>query len=81
MNCSDSDIILKKELSCSFLCQTDLFCDEMRMTECCVYNELIDLFLNRLEVKKNSVFKISDTAEIDKNFIDDYVLNIEVDKD
>ena len=53
----------------------------MRMTECCVYNELIDLFLNRLEVKKNSVFKISDTAEIDKNFIDDYVLNIEVDKD
>ena len=81
MSCSDSDIILKKELSCSSLCQTDLSCDEMKVTECYVYNRLTDLFLSRLKIKENSVFKISDTAEIDRSSVDDCVLNIEVDKD
>ena len=77
---SDSDIIIEKELSCSSLCQINLSCDEMRVTEHCVYNELTDLFLNKLEIKKSSVFKISDTAETDRSFIDSCVLNIEVDK-
>ena len=80
-NCdSDSDVIIEKELSCSSLYQTDLSCDEVKVTEYCVYNELTDLFLNRLEIKKNFMFKISDTAETDENFVDDYVLNIEIDK-
>ena len=78
MSCSDSDVILKKELSYSFLCQADLFCVEVEVKECCVYN---DLSLSRLEVNKSSVFKISDTAETDESFIDSCVLNIEVDKD
>ena len=53
----------------------------MRVTECCVYNRLTDLFLSRLEIKENFMFKISDTAETDRSSIDDYVLNIEVDED
>ena len=77
-DCSDSDVILKKELSYSFLCQADLFCVEVEVKECCVYN---DLSLSRLEVNKSFVFKISDTAETDESFIDSCVLNIEVDED
>ena len=53
----------------------------MKVTKHCVYNELTDLFLSRLEIKKNFMFKISDTAETDRNFIDSCVLNIKVDKD
>ena len=52
----------------------------MRVTECCVYNELTDLFLSRLEIKKDFMFKISNTVETDRNFIDDCVLNIEIDE-
>ena len=53
----------------------------MKVIEHCVYNELTDLFLNRLEIKKNFMFKISDTAETDENFVDSCVLNIEIDED
>ena len=77
-DCSDSNVILKKELSCSSLCQTDLFCVEIEVREHCVYN---DLSLSRLEINENSVFKISDTAETDKSSVDSCVLNIEVDED
>ena len=60
-NCSDSDIILKKELSCSFLCQTDLFCVEIEVKEYCVYN---DLSLSRLEINESFWFTISKIDEI-----------------
>ena len=53
----------------------------MKVTKYCIYNELIDLFLSRLEIKEDFMFKISDTAETDRSFVDDCVLNIEVDED
>ena len=53
----------------------------MKVTEYCVYNKLTDLFLSKLEIKKDSVFKIFNTAETDESSVDDYVLNIEVDED
>src|SRR5436190_1235858 len=73
-SCFDSDIILKKQLSCFFLCQTNLFCVEIKMRKHCIYN---DLFLNKLEVNENSVFKISvaetDAVETDENSVDNCV--------
>ena len=69
MSCSDSDVILKKELSYSSLCQIDFFCVEVEIRECCVYN---DLFLSRLEVNENFWFMTSKTDEI---FVDSWVLN------
>ena len=69
MSCSDSNIILKKELNCSSLCQTDLFCVEIEVKECCVYN---DLSLSKLEINKNFWFM---TSEIDEISVDSWVLN------
>ena len=66
---SDSDVILKKELNCFFLCQTDFFCVEVKIKEHCVYN---DLFLSRLEVNENFWFMISET---DETSVDSWVLN------
>ena len=59
-DCSDSNIILKKELNCSFFCQINFFYVEIEVKECCIYN---DLFLNRLKINKSFWFMISETDE------------------
>ena len=69
MSCSDSDVILKKELDCSSLCQTDFFCVEVEVREHYVYN---DLFLSRLEINEDFWFM---TSKADEIFVDSWVLN------